>query len=897
MTTSKAPSDISRTSKHTPMMQQYLAIKEEHPHHLLFYRMGDFYELFYADAQKASELLDITLTARGKSGGAPIPMAGIPHHSAEGYLAKLVKLGESVAICEQIGDPANSKGPVERKVVRVITPGTLVEEALLEDKQENLLACISEHSFQGVQKFAIAYLEVSSGRFETTQLDTLNQLLSELERLKPKELLIADDDQFREQLPETILNQAGVVRYPPWHFDIESCRKRLTTHFQTQDLLAYGCNDKPASISACGAILHYAQTMLQSDLNYIAGLQSYQTEDTLILDAISRRNLEIDSSLSGNPHSTLAAILDDTATAMGSRLLKRWLNQPLRKAEQINLRLDAIETILNHHQADALRDILKNVGDLERILSRVALRSARPRDCLHLGRTLNVLPDLQQLLAQLQDSVKLGELAQQMGRFPDLAQLLDRAIIDNPPMLIRDGGVIAEGFDDELDELRNLKNEAGDYLLQLEERERERTGIQGLKVGYNRVHGYYIEISKLHSDQVPAEYVRRQTLKGQERYIIPELKTFEDKILSAGEKALAREKWLYQELLETLNTQLAALQQSASALAQIDILTNLAIQSEKLNLTRPVLSDEPGIHIEQGRHLTVEALSKEPFIPNDALFDNERRLHIITGPNMGGKSTYMRQTALIALMAFMGSYVPADKAVLGPIDRIFTRIGASDDLTSGRSTFMVEMTETANILHHATEQSLILMDEVGRGTSTFDGLALAWAIAEHMAQSVKGYCLFATHYFELTTLTERFANTINVHLDAIEHHDSIVFLHQVQDGPASQSYGLQVAALAGVPHDVIALAKQHLNQLENQTIAQTQLAQTDNDQPANSAATVTEQAPAINEPIQQFDMFVSQPDPVLEKIEKHINQLEPDELTPRKALDMIYELKSLLKNR
>ncbi len=866
--------------KHTPMMQQYLAIKVEHPNHLLFYRMGDFYELFYDDAKKASELLEITLTARGKSGGEPIPMAGIPHHSAEGYLAKLVKLGESVAICEQVGDPNNSKGPVERKVVRIITPGTLVEEALLDDRNENLLVAITEQNKQ----YGIAYLEVSSGRFETSQLSSLNQMLAEVERLKPSELLVPDDDYFREQLPQSLLQRSGLVRYPSWHFDVESCRKRLTTHFQTQDLVAYGCDRNPASISASGVILHYAQSMLQNDLTHILSLHSYSTTETLVLDAISRRNLEIDTNLSGSTQNTLAAILDHTATAMGSRLLKRWLNQPLRNREIINQRLDAIDSILNHHQDDELRQTLKLVGDMERILSRVALRSARPRDCLHLGRTLNALPDFQAQLANLQESSKLTELATQMGTFPELAELLERAIIDNPPMLIRDGGVIAEGYDAELDELRNLKNEAGDYLLELEQRERDRSGIQTLKVGYNRVHGYYIEISKLHSDDVPAEYVRRQTLKGQERYITPELKTFEDKILSAGEKALAREKWLYAELIEKLNESISELQICALALSELDVLVNLAQQSVALNLTRPILTETPGINIEQGRHLTVEAVSSEPFIPNDALFDEQRKLHIITGPNMGGKSTYMRQTALITLLAFMGSFVPADRAELGPIDRIFTRIGASDDLTSGRSTFMVEMTETANILHHATENSLILMDEVGRGTSTFDGLALAWAIAEHIAENVKGYCLFATHYFELTTLTEQFDNTVNVHLDAIEHQDSIVFLHQVQDGPASQSYGLQVAALAGVPPAVIELAQARLRQLENQAVNQ-----------KNTPQQTGKQTQVEN--VQQFDMFSTQPDPALEEIKQQLQNIDANDLTPRQALDAIYNLQAILKNK
>ena len=870
---------------HTPMMVQYLAIKADHPNHLLFYRMGDFYELFHDDAKKASQLLDITLTARGKSGGNAIPMAGIPHHSADGYLARLVKLGESVAICEQVGDPATSKGPVERKVVRVITPGTLVEEALLEDHSENLLAAITLDANQ----FGLAYLDVASGRFEACQLENVSQLGAELERLKPSELLIPDDDLLMEVLSELIENRAGLVRYPAWHFETQSCKKRLTEHFGTKDLVAYGCNDKSTVIQAAGGILHYAKTMLQNGLEHIYSLNTYQTDDSLVLDAISRRNLEIDTNLSGGTSHTLAAILDHCSTAMGSRLMIRWLNQPLRNQAVINARLDSIEDIIQQQDDQQLHQSLKKMGDMERILSRVALYSARPRDLLQLGRALNALPDLQTLLNTHQVE-KLQQLATKANLYPELAELLDKAITENPPMLMRDGGVIAEGFDADLDELRNLRNEAGDYLLQLEQRERDRTGINTLKVGYNRVHGYYIEISKLHTALVPADYQRRQTLKAQERYIIPELKTFEDKILSAGEKALTREKWLYQQLLETLNESLNLLQQTAAAISEIDVLNNLAKQAMSLNLVRPTLTNQAGLSIIKGRHLAVEAVSKEPFIPNDTLFNDQRQLQIITGPNMGGKSTYMRQTALITLMAFMGSFVPAEQATLGPIDRIFTRIGASDDLTSGRSTFMVEMTETANILHHATEQSLILMDEVGRGTSTFDGLALAWAIAEHMALDIKGYCLFATHYFELTSLNEQFDNTVNVHLDAIEHQDNIVFLHQVQEGPASQSYGLQVAALAGVPQTVISSAKQHLVNLENQSVAQQPLHQPKRQAPINSSKSKT---PNAAEEVQQFDMFAAAPNPAMEKVQKRLNEIDPNELTPRMALDALYELKKL----
>ncbi|MBN2606672.1 MAG: DNA mismatch repair protein MutS [Thiotrichales bacterium] len=864
---------------HTPMMQQYLAVKAEHPNHLLFYRMGDFYELFHEDAKKASELLDITLTARGKSGGEPIPMAGIPHHSADGYLAKLVKLGESVAICEQVGDPATSKGPVERKVVRIITPGTLVEDALLEDKAENLLCAIVQSETANDAQYGLVYLDVASGRFEGTMIADQEALSSEVERLKPAEIILPDDPLFKQNLPETVRNRPNLVDFPAWHFEPESSRKRLLKQFGTKDLVAFGCNDLPALIAAAGGIIQYAQSMLQNDLAHVQSLHTYQQDDTLILDANSRRNLELDTNLSGGTHNTLFAILDKTATAMGSRLLKRWINQPLRDQAKLNARLDAIESLLTSYQIDAFRELLKPIGDLERILSRVSLYSARPRDLLHLGRSLLQLPELQTLLAE-QSADRWQSLAKTLGFYPDLADTLDKALVESPPMLMRDGGVFAEGYDAELDELRNLKTQAGDYLLALEEREKERTGISTLKVGYNRVHGYYIEVSKLQANKVPMDYQRRQTLKGQERYITPELKTFEDKVLSANEKALAREKWLYQQLLEAINAELRPLQATAGALAEIDVLVNLARQANALNLNRPQLTDAPEISIIKGRHLTVEALSSQPFIPNDTCFDEQRRLQIITGPNMGGKSTFMRQTALIAILAYMGSYVPAESARLGPIDRIFTRIGASDDLTSGRSTFMVEMTETANILHHATENSLILMDEVGRGTSTFDGLALAWAIAEQMASKIKGYCLFATHYFELTTLNEQYDNVINIHLDAVEYQDKIVFLHQVQEGPASQSYGLQVAALAGVPKTVIDIAKQQLARLENQTLANAPVAQS-----------------ASSSPHAQVDMFAYAPDPATENIMEQLQNCHPDEMTPKMALEKLYELKKLLSDK
>lgn len=847
---------------HTPMMQQYLAIKADHPDRLVFYRMGDFYELFYDDAVKAARLLDITLTARGQSGGKPIPMAGIPHHSAEGYLAKLVKLGESVAICEQVGD-VPAKGPVERKVVRIITPGTLTDEALLDAQKENLLCAL----YQQEQRWALAYLDVASGRFEGCEFDNAQALFDELQRLRPAETIIAEHSEFATSLSA----QPGLLKLPPWHFDIKSAKRQLLDQLGTQDLIAFGCEDKPSLIRAAGALLFYAQSMVQHPLNQLQGFHTYRTDDHLVLDPVSRRNLELDINLYGTQDHTLLSLLDNCRTPMGSRLLRRWLTQPLRQREQIQQRLDAIEHLLNEEAVNTLQTELKPIGDMERVLSRVALYSARPRDLLQLARALAQLPVVHALIMPLQPT--FDKLRARLGEFHALADELTRAITDPPPMLLRDGGVFRAGYDAELDRLNSLKDQAGQYLLDLEQRERERTGIASLKVGYNRVHGYYIEVSKLQSEQVPLDYVRRQTLKGAERYIIPELKAFEDQVLSAGDKALAREKQLYDTLLTHLNQHLRALQTSAQALAELDVLVNLAHKADTLKLCRPQLTESAGLLIQQGRHLSVEALSQTPFIANDTHFSDKRRLQIITGPNMGGKSTFMRQTALIAIMAHIGSYVPAQSAQIGPIDRIFTRIGASDDLTGGRSTFMVEMTETAHILHHATEQSLILMDEIGRGTSTFDGLALAWAIAEHLAQNIRGYCLFATHYFELTALSERFDNTVNIHLSAVEHQDKIVFLHQIEEGAASQSYGLQVAALAGVPKAVIQRAKTVLHELEQQSVQQphTMTAQT--------------QAQQI-----QFDLFNNaQSHPILDKLD----DIDPDSLTPKQALELLYQLKTL----
>ena len=844
---------------HTPMMQQYHRIKAQYPNTLVFYRMGDFYELFFDDAKKASQLLDITLTSRGSSAGAPIPMAGIPYHAAENYLAKLLRHGESVAMCEQIGDPATSKGPVERKVVRVVTPATVTDEALLEDRKDNLLVAVCQLD----KHYALASLDLTSGRFILQQVDAEHLLLSEIERLNPAELLYSED----WILPASVKQRSGLCRRPVWHFDGESARQQLLKQFNTLDLKGYGCENLPVAIAAAGALLHYVKDTQQSALPHIQGITTESSNDTILLDAASRRNLELDFHPSGQLQHTLFGVLDNTVTAMGSRCLRRWLHRPLRDQTVLNHRYACIDSLLNNQLYQVVQAHLRHVGDIERISSRIALKSARPRDLLVLRNTLAVLPDLQHTLAA-SDNPQLKRLSQQIGEQPHLVALLQTAIIDNPPVLIRDGGVIADGYNAELDELRNLSQNADQFLIELENREKAATGLN-LKVNYNRVHGYYIEISRLHSEKVPAHYLRKQTLKGAERYITEELKAFEDKVLSARGKSLVFEKFLYDALLTTIAADTIALQHCATALAELDVLVNFAERADTLNLSQPTLVTKSGIHIEGGRHLVVEQVSEIPFVPNDLSFSNTRRMLVITGPNMGGKSTFMRQAALIVLMAHIGCYVPAKSATIGAIDKIFTRIGASDDVSSGRSTFMVEMSETANILHNATAKSLILMDEIGRGTSTFDGLSLAYACADYLAKTTKAFTLFATHYFELTTLADEQRSIHNVHLDAMEHGDKIIFLHAVKDGAANQSYGLQVAALAGVPRSVIDKAKLKLRQLEDNAYLEQQ----------------------AEEGSQQLDLFSSKDiHPAVDKLK----DLNPDELSPKQALALLYQLKDMV---
>ncbi|MCX9559264.1 DNA mismatch repair protein MutS [Vibrio cholerae] len=850
-------------SHHTPMMQQYLRLKAENPDILLFYRMGDFYELFYDDAKRASELLDISLTKRGASAGEPIPMAGVPFHAVEGYLAKLVQMGESVAICEQIGDPATSKGPVERKVVRIVTPGTVTDEALLSERVDNLIAAIYHHN----GRFGYATMDITSGRFQLSEPQTEEEMAAELQRTSPRELLFPED--FSPV--HLMASRQGNRRRPIWEFELDTAKQQLNQQFGTRDLVGFGVEQAKLGLCAAGCLIQYVKDTQRTALPHIRSLTWDRQDQSVILDAATRRNLELTHNLAGGTDNTLAEVLDHCATPMGSRMLKRWIHQPMRDNATLNQRLDAITELKETALYGELHPVLKQIGDIERILARLALRSARPRDLARLRHAMQQLPELHSVMSELKQP-HLTELRTHAEPMDELCDLLERAIKENPPVVIRDGGVIADGYSAELDELRDLANGATEFLERLEAEERDRHGIDTLKVGYNNVHGFYIQVSRGQSHLVPPHYVRRQTLKNAERYIIEELKQHEDKVLNSKSRALALEKQLWEELFDLLMPHLEQLQQLAASVAQLDVLQNLAERAENLEYCRPTLVQEAGIHIQGGRHPVVERVMNEPFIANPIELNPQRRMLIITGPNMGGKSTYMRQTALIALMAHIGSYVPAESASIGPLDRIFTRIGASDDLASGRSTFMVEMTETANILHNATRNSLVLMDEIGRGTSTYDGLSLAWASAEWLAKEIGAMTLFATHYFELTELPNVLPHLANVHLDAVEHGDGIAFMHAVQEGAASKSYGLAVAGLAGVPKPVIKNARAKLQQLE---LLSSQPAETRKP----SRVDIANQLSLIPEP---------------SAVEQALAGVDPDQLTPRQALDMLYQLKKLL---
>ncbi len=840
----------------TPFMRQYLAVKAQHPDMLVFYRMGDFYELFFEDAEKASRLLGITLTKRGSYKGEPIKMAGVPYHAAEQYLAKLTKIGESVAICEQIGDPAKSKGIVDRQVVRVLTPGTLTDSALLDDTRDNWLLALSF----GEGLVGFARINLASGDLILSETPP-GLLAQELERIAPAELLFADNvDHVAIQS-----NACSKKRLSPWQFDLDSAKEVLTKQFNTHDLDGYGCADLTLAIAAAGALLDYVKHTQRTTLPHIHGLIVEQSSQFVQLDAATRRNLEIDQTIRGEVSPTLYSLINTTQTAMGARMLRFWLHHPLRDLKEVSSRHDAVAALIKVDDP-SIRQSLRHVGDIERITTRIALKTARPRDLSALRDSLMQFPNLQSALVNL-DADLIKQISAHLIVPQKLSTLLIKAIQQEPSTMLRDGGVIADGYDAELDELRGLQSNCGDFLLKYEAEERERTGLANLKVEYNSVHGFYIEISRAQAENAPLEYRRRQTLKNAERFITPELKTFEDKVLSANERALAREKILFESVIDALSQEISSLQANAFAIGQLDVLSTFAERAIALNYVAPEFVIEEGIHIVGGRHPVVEQIA-QPFIANDVVLSPYRQMLLITGPNMGGKSTFMRQTALIVLLAHCGCFVPANSAKIGKIDRIFTRIGASDDLAGGRSTFMVEMTETANILNNATPHSLVLLDEIGRGTSTFDGLSLAWACGKQLLERNRSYTLFATHYFELTRLVEEFKQVANVHLDAAEHGNSIVFLHSVQEGAANQSYGLQVAALAGIPKSVVASARRKLTQLENQNI---------------------EAGP-------QSDMFVAEI-PVempLHPVVGELEILDPDDLTPKQALEALYKLKSLM---
>ncbi|MBA57846.1 MAG: DNA mismatch repair protein MutS [Gammaproteobacteria bacterium] len=844
-------------NSHTPMMRQYFSIKGQYPDCMLFYRLGDFYELFYEDAKKASQILDITLTSRGKSAGRSIPMCGVPFHSADNYLAKLIKNGISVAVCEQIGDPNTTKGPVERKVTRILTPGTVTDDALLDPKKDNYLASIFGYD----SKFGLAILNLGSGSLEVQEYADSTQLRAEIQRFSPAEILMPENI-FGSGLLEEF---SGSQSRPDWDFDPDTARNNLLQQFQIKNLSSFGCENLPLAIRAAGCLLIYVKYTQNKSVPHLQEMKRINNDEILQLDINSRKALELTENSKGGDSNTLFSVLNHTQTAMGSRMLRRWIQQPTRKADHIQLRLNAVAYLNKNSKHTSVSNKLKSIGDIERIVARLALETARPRDIEQIRNTLEFLPDICNLLST-SDAQKIIELAEFCKPIPELFKLISKAMVENPPVVIRDGGVIKVGYDSELDELRNVSENAAEFLNKIEVEEKENTGISTLKVGFNRVHGYFIEISRGQVEKVPPHYIRRQTLKNTERYITPELKLFEDKALSSRSRALAREKDLYEGLQKKLLLWLKDLQRMSSAIAELDVLNTFAECVTRFDLNRPSFCDNPSLKIKSGRHLVVEQSLDSEFIENDTHLDETQKMLLITGPNMGGKSTYMRQIAIICILAHIGSYVPAETAIIGSIDKIFTRIGASDDLAGGQSTFMVEMTETAFILNNATTNSLVLLDEIGRGTSTLDGLSLAWAVAAAMNTNINALTLFATHYFELTCLPDILPSTKNIHLVAKEYRDKISFMYRIQNGPANQSYGVQVAKLAGVPTYVIQSAQKKLGEIE---ISETRTKQEPPQKVPSEANRETE-------------------------IEKEISELDIDNISPRDALDILYNLRKQL---
>ncbi|MCF6808275.1 DNA mismatch repair protein MutS [Thiotrichales bacterium 19S9-12] len=853
---------------HTPMMQQYLTIKKDYPDMLLLYRMGDFYELFYDDAKKAAKLLDISLTKRGKSNGEDIAMAGVPYHSIDSYLSKLIHSGQSVAICEQVEDPKTAKGPVKREVVRIVTPGTVTEDSLLLPNQNNYLAAIVRYK----NKMGLAYIDITSSEFYVLETNDLSYLQAEVLKIDPKEIIICED----ESIDQALNLNAIIKKRPQWDFNFKNALTNLKEQFQVDSLKAFDCEDKPSVIIAASALITYLKETQKRSLPHIQGLKVNYHNQNIMIDAHSQLNLELIKNTRGTTENTLLSIIDQTATVLGSRLLKRWITRPITDLNIIEKRHKIIHILTQESLYEKINQLLCQTSDIERIATRCVLGNASPRDLTSLRQTLTILPEIYQILSK-KNTPYFDNILKQINQYPELSQILVKAIVFEPPQIIRDGGVIATGFDQELDELREISQNASDFLLKFEQEERQKTGIANLSVGYNRIHGFYIEISKAQSDKAPTHYTRRQTLKNAERYITDELKTFEDKVLSSKERALHREKSIYHQLLEYIASYYQKLQTTAKAIAKLDVLNNFAERAVTLKLSKPSFSKEPILKLSQARHIVIENVQTSPFMPNNLTLDNNERLMIITGPNMGGKSTYMRQTALIVILAYIGSYVPANQTIIGPIDRIFTRIGASDDLSSGRSTFMVEMTETANILNYATKHSLVLLDEIGRGTSTYDGLSIAWATAEKLHQ-VNAMTLFATHYYELTQLSEHYSNIVNYHLSATLHKDDIVFLHTVKPGATSQSYGIAVAKLAGIPNSVINNAKKLLKRFEMQNKPDDNLLQEDffmDDDKLNDHGE--------NSNFKEAQMLVEK-----------LNSIDPNTLSPMQALEVVFELKKFL---
>ena len=847
----------------SPLLRQYAGIKQEFPDTLLLFRMGDFYELFFDDARRGSELLDIALTTRGRANGEPIPMAGVPHHSLETYLSRLVEQGESAAICEQLGDPAKSKGPVERGVVRVVTPGTLTDMELLSERRQCLLAALARSG----GRWGLAVAELSAGRLVLLEGEDDQSLEAELQRLQPAELLFSDSE-----LEEPVPTMAGRrCRQPSWYFDAVAAERALCEFFSVRDLKGYGCADMKLAVGAAGCALQYMRHTQRQAMPILDGIQVQRLDDGLALDAATRRNLELDSSLAGDRQASLIGVIDTALTPMGGRRLGSWIHRPLRDVAEIKARHEAVSTLMKGEIWSPLRALLRDISDLERICGRIGLHSARPRDLVALRQALSKLPEIAVLLQPTADA-RLSRLRANLGDHGELLNYLERALVENPPPLARDGSIFAPGLDADLDELRRLDRDADQTLAELEERERNATGVSNLRIRYNRVFGYALEVSRNQADKMPAHYVRRQTLKQAERYVTEELADLEQRILSARDRSLARELELYEGLLDRLQEQLNPLRATSDALAELDVLATFAERAATLDWCQPQLIDDRRLHIENGRHPVVEQCLQEPFTPNHThLGGDEPQLLLITGPNMGGKSTYMRQVALISILAHAGSFVPATSAAVPVLDRVFTRIGAADDLAGGRSTFMVEMAETAEILRNATASSLVLMDEIGRGTGTYDGLALARASVEWLARGAKPLTLFATHYFELTRLADSLAGVGNAHLDCAEVEDGIRFLYALSKGPASRSYGLQVARLAGVPDGVVAHASRHLRCLEKETQRRLETPRYEEDQLTLGVEASSEAKP-------------SPPHPILAEL----GSIDPANLTPRAALDLIY---------